>query len=80
MNKPYFLWDYDLSEKDVKRILREGDDFEKRWLIARILESAHFRDVWKYLSLNEVREIFPRLKLKKPIKKAWQRAFKAWDG
>lgn len=78
MTKPYFLWDYDFTEKDVKKILREGDDFERRWLIARILESAHFRDVWKYLNLDEVREIFPQLKLKEPIKKAWQRAFKTW--
>lgn len=80
MGKPYFLWDYDLSEKDVKRILREGDDLERRWLIARILESAHFKDVWKYLSLQEIKEILPRLKLKKPIKQAWQRAIEAWSG
>jgi len=79
MNKPYFLWDYDLSEKDVHRILCEGNETSRRWLITRILESANFEDVWQYLNLDEVRKIFPQLKLKKPIKKAWQRAFKAWE-
>lgn len=43
---PYFIWDYDLTEADVRRILRgEKGEFTRRWLIARILESAHFDDV-----------------------------------
>lgn len=78
MNTPYFLWDYDWSEKKVRKILKEGDEYQKRWLAARILESAKFEDVFKYLSLKEILEIFPRLKLKPPIRKAWERAFKAW--
>lgn len=76
---PYFLWDYDLSEREVRKILKEGDDFSRRWLVARILESASFADVWRYLDFNEVKKIFPRLKLKKPIQQAWQRAFQAWE-
>ena len=76
---PYFLWDYDLTENQVKKILKSGDDFSRRWLVGRILESAKFEDVWKYLNVDEVRQIFPQLKLKKPIEKAWQRAFKIWD-
>lgn len=76
--KPYFLWDYDLIEADVKKILKEGDEYSRLWLISRILESAKYDDVWKYVTLNEVLKIFPKLRLKKPIKKAWLNAFKAW--
>lgn len=44
--KPYFLWDYDLSEADVRTILRNGESHEKAWLVSRILESAAYEDVW----------------------------------
>lgn len=75
---PYFLWDYDLTEEEVKKILKNGDEFSRLWLIGRILESAKYEDVWKYLTLEEILKIFPKLKLKKPIKRAWLNAFKAW--
>jgi len=78
MTRPYFLWDYNLDEADVKKILKEGDEFSRNWLVARILESAKYEDVWKYLGIKEILKIFPSLKLKTPIKNAWEKAFKAW--
>lgn len=77
-NRPYFIWDYDLSEEDVRRILKSGDENTRLWLITRILESAKYDDVWKYLTLKEILKVFPQLRLKKPIKEAWENAFKAW--
>lgn len=78
MKRPYFLWDYDWSEKKVRKILKTGDDYQKRWLTARILESAKFEDVFKYLTIKQILEIFPSLKMKPPIRQAWERAIKAW--
>lgn len=78
MKRLYFLWDYDLTEKDVRKILKHGDDFTKRWLVARILSSANFKDVFKYLTIEEILNIFPRLKMRKEITQAWERAFAAW--
>lgn len=78
MKKPYFLWDYDLTEKDVRRILKGGDEARRRWLVARILSHAHFNDVFKYLTIQDVLEIFPKLKMRKDIRIAWTRALKAW--
>jgi hypothetical protein len=77
-NRPYFLWDYDLSEDDVRRILREGSHVDKNWMLSRVLESAKYEDVWKYTSLSEVREMMPILKIKKPIRQAWERALNVW--
>ena len=79
MSRPYFLWDYNLDVKQVKEILRGEDEAQKRWLVARILESAKFDDVFKYLTLGEIKQLFPNLKLKKPVKKAWERALHAWS-
>lgn len=78
MARLYFLWDYDLTENQVKKILRQGNDYEKRWLIARILEHAHFNDVFKYLTLKEILTYFPKLKMRPVIKKYWQRALTTW--
>ena len=76
---PYFLWDYNLNENDVKQILRGKNDTEKIWLTSRILESAKYEDIWRFLNLREIKEIFPRLKLKKPIKEAWDYALNVWE-
>jgi hypothetical protein len=77
--RPYFLWDYDLSEDDVRAILRGPNETEKIWMMSRILESAKYGDIWKYVNLAQVREMFPRLRLKPPIRRAWERALYAWS-
>lgn len=76
--RPYFLWDYDLTESDVHTLLRSGDDETKLWLTSRILESARYEDVWRYLSLAEVRARFPHLKLKQPVRDVWAYALQVW--
>lgn len=78
-NRPYFLWDYDLSEEDVHTILREGTSVDKIWIMSRILESAKYEDVWKYVSLAKVKEMMPVLKIKKPIRQAWEHALSVWQ-
>ena len=78
MKRPYFLWDYDLSESAVKKIIKNGNDYSRNQLVARILESAKYEDVWKYITLEELIKIFPQLRLKNEIKQVWQHAFKAW--
>lgn len=78
MNKPYFLWDYVWNEKKVRKVLKDRDENRKAWLIGRILESAKFDDVFKYLTIKEILDVFPKLKLKNSIREAWERAFKVW--
>ncbi len=78
-HRPYFLWDYDLSEDDVRRILREGSQTDKLWLTGRILTSAHFNDVWKYLTIKDILAIFPKLRMRSDIKNNWLNAFRAWN-
>ena len=78
--RPYFLWDYDLSEADIRSILRGGESQEKSWLVARILESAAYEDVWKFLTLAELQAVFPSLQLKPQVRAAWEFALQVWDG
>lgn len=76
--RPYFLWDYDLTEADVRKKLKEDDEYTRRWLIGRIVSHAHFRDVFNYLTIKEILEIWPRLRIRPQIKQAWENAFKVW--
>ena len=78
MTKPYFLWDYDLTEDDVFKVLRSGSEVEKSWIISRILESAKYEDIWRFLTLKDIKNNYPNLKLKKPIKDAWDYALTVW--
>lgn len=77
--RPYFLWDYDLSDKKVRHILKSGNETSRIWLVSRILESAKYEDVWRYVDLAEVKRMFPRLKLKEPIRRAWAHALAVWS-
>lgn len=76
--RPYFLWDYDLTEADVFRILHSGSFQEKSWITTRILESAKYEDIWRFLSLSDIKKIYPSLALKKPVKDAWDWALSVW--
>ncbi len=74
-----FLWDYDLTEEEVQTLLRTGDETTRIWLASRILESARYADVWRYLSLAEVQALFPHLKQKPPVREAWAYALYVWE-
>ena len=75
---PYFIWDYDLTEADVRAILRGEDDEQKVWLVTRLLESARYDDIWQYISLSELRAFFPKLQLKPQVRAAWELALNVW--
>jgi len=77
---PYFIWDYDLTEADIRAILRGDDEVQKAWVVARLLESASYEDVWKYISLAELRSIFPKLQLRPQARAVWGFALLVWAG
>jgi len=74
-----YFWDYKLTRKDLKEILASGNEVKRRWAIARLVESAPLAEIWKHISLKELQEIFPYLKLKEPIRRVWQRALQVWS-
>jgi hypothetical protein len=78
LQTPYFIWDYDLTEADIRAILRGDDDEQKAWVVARLLESARYEDIWQYISLAELSAIFPKLQLKPQVRAAWEFALSVW--
>lgn len=78
LQTPYFIWDYDLTDADVRAILSGDDEEQKAWLVARLLESARYEEVWQYISLSELRAIFPQLQLKPQVRAVWEFALSVW--
>ncbi len=77
--RPYFFWDYDLTEDQVREILRGDNEVEKVWVITRILEHARWEDIWRYLTPRDVRENLERIRFRRPQDRAlWAYALKRW--
>jgi len=79
--RPYFIWDYDLSEEDVRAILRGDNKHEKVQMMVRIMESARWDDIWKYVTLAEVKRFWPEIsrRMRREIREVWLWAFEVWE-
>ena len=40
--RPYFIWNADLTEDDVRRILAEGSDYSRVQMMSTILHYARY--------------------------------------
>lgn len=78
-NRPYFVWDYDYSEEDVRNMLASGDEIEVDWAITRILEYADWKDIWSYLDEQTIRNHIHHLPMRPYLKNLWEYALKRWE-
>ena len=77
--RPYFLWDYEITDEETRIILRDGDPSDKAWIISRILEHAHWDDIWRYLTVADIRENFENLHFRRPQdRELWAYALDRW--
>lgn len=78
--RPYFFWDYDITDEEIRIILRAGDPFEKAWVISRILEHARWDDIWRYLTITDIRQNFENLRFRRPQdRELWAYALERWS-
>lgn len=76
----YFFWDYDLSEEDVREILAGDDAHRKAWVISRILNAARWDDIWKYVTVKDIRTHFDQLQFRFPyLQELWAHALEVWS-
>jgi len=73
----YFFPDQEITSDELKKILAQKDDLERRaWAVSHLLRYAQWDDLWSYISRDEVCEIFPHLDLPDTLRKAWARMLK----
>ena len=58
---PYFCWDRNLTEQEIKDQLKTLKGLERDRLIAWILREAAFKNVWTFLTPQEVFNSLPRI-------------------
>ncbi len=77
--RPYFFWDYEITDEEIRRILRDGIPSEKAWIISRILEYAKWDDIWRYLTLVDIRDNFAKLHFRwRQDRELWAYALDRW--
>lgn len=79
IKKPAFLWDYDLTEKEVHTILKGKECRQKDWLISRILQHASWQTLWEYLDLKTIQEHLDHLPINNKLKSHWHYALNRWN-
>ena len=78
--RPYFIWNADLGEEDVQRILSEGTEYSRIQLMSTILHYARFEDIWKYISVKDVQQRFWQIPWRTvELRDYWRWALTIWE-
>jgi hypothetical protein len=59
--RPYFLWWTDATIADFKERLRDRDLDRRAYWLGALLREANTRDVWLFVTPDEIRALWPRL-------------------
>lgn len=73
-NRPYFLWDSDMTVDEFRERLRDPNPDVRAYFIAKLMRQAKPDDVFTFVSLATIRE--HRDRLNRHLGK--QRAFWTW--
>lgn len=57
----YFLWWHDVTVADLRRLLGSDDLDERAYWMGAMLREANSRDVWLFVTPDEIRALWPRL-------------------
>jgi hypothetical protein len=75
----YFFWDYDITEEDLRAILSSDNEVEKAWAMTRLLEAAKWDDIWRFITLDDLRVNFDRLRFRfDKDRETWAYAINRW--
>lgn len=76
-NRPSFLWEYSLRPGEIQEIL-SGPRQNRLWLVAKILEHAQWNEIWDYLTVDQIAEDLPYLRLPQKTKAHWYYSLNRW--
>jgi hypothetical protein len=77
---PYFLWDEPMNVAQLKERLRSASFPERVRLLGKILREARDTDVWAFTSPEEVRQLWPKLRIHLGRRRTfWEFLFARWQ-
>ena len=53
-NRPYFLWDMDLTIDEFREKLRDSDDATRAWFLGKLMREAKPDDVFLFASREQI--------------------------
>jgi len=59
--RPYFLWWTDATVGQLKQHLASADLEERAYWMGALLREANSRDIWLFVTSDEIRALWPRL-------------------
>jgi len=74
--RPYFINDYDISWRDLKGYLASGDEYQRAWAVAKVLDGARWSDIWRLVTQEDVRAVLDRLPRR--LREMYTDALRAW--
>lgn len=76
--RPWFLWDYDLTEAQVQELLTHAPFEQRKWLLGRMLERLGPAEIVRYASLDTLQQALPHLRIDEKVKRHWEEAIAVW--
>ena len=78
--RPYFLWDMDMTLERFRAHLAEGDPALRAYLAAKLMRQAKPDDVFTFLDLAEIRDLWPAVESRLGRTRAfWTWILEAWE-
>jgi len=77
--RPYFLWDEDVSIRELRDILSQTNDPRRERLVAKMLREARDTDVWRFVTPSEVAGMLDRIDRRLGRRRAfWRFLINGW--
>jgi len=80
-DRPYFLWDCDLTLSQFRKGLTDSDPEVRAYLVGKLMRQAKPDDVFLFVRPREIRDLWPRLTRYLGRTRAfWLWLFETWEG
>lgn len=73
------FWDAEVGARQIRRLLREGDELSRRAVVRRLLEFGEWDEILAFLSLDDIERELPYVSFRSPeIESFWKEAVAFW--
>jgi hypothetical protein len=77
--RPYFLWDMDMTIDDFERAIAQPSSPERSYLIGKLMRQAKPDDMFQFLTLQQVADLWPSVELPGQIAARWDWLLEQWE-
>lgn len=73
------FWDAAVDARQIRHLLREGDELSRRAVVRRLLEFGEWDEIRAFLTLQDIERDLPHLTFRSPeVASFWREAAAFW--